>query len=282
MALISALWLSLILSLLAISIILSGRNSALTMSSMLKSQRAYMTAESAANIGIFKVASRAQPWTNEEQSLEIDGIPAQISVTSSKAKLDINLAPPTELARLFRLLGYEADMSETMAYQMADWRDVDALTRIGGGEADLYAAAGQPGPQNRNFRSVSELGAVLSIGEATVICLEPFVTIYSGASDVTTLARLGTLNSIPNMPDITSSAQIFERRGTLAGAVFDITAKTKYSSSTDVVYTKTVRFTGRANDPVWVHGITKGFSPAGKSGAVLPITCPVSEGSENE
>ena len=81
-------------------------------------------------------------------------------------------------------LGLEQDQAQVLANRVADWRDDDDLVRAHGAETPDYAAARLPAPANRPFAVETELARVMGFTPQLVQCVTPFVTTYSGASDI--------------------------------------------------------------------------------------------------
>jgi len=88
-------------------------------------------------------------------SLLPQGYRGTYQIRPTSALVDLNRAPDTLLAALFKAAG-AADPKALVA-AVSDWRDRDSETTPGGAERGYYATLGQPGPSNRPFVAVREL-----------------------------------------------------------------------------------------------------------------------------
>jgi general secretion pathway protein K len=162
------------------------------------------------------------------QRWRIDGTPRStrlfdhdlvLQLTSEAGKIDLNAAPPSLLAALFRSQGLVPDESETLAARVVDWR-----TPLAEGAPDPAAnayreAALTYGPRHGSFRAVGELRLVLGMTDALQDAVAPLVTVYTRSSSVDRgAAGNGVLNVLEEAGDTLAATQLNARsEGTAAG-----------------------------------------------------------------
>lgn len=80
---------------------------------------------------------------------------------SNGAKLDLNRASQSDLERLLTyVLGSGTAQRDSLVAAVLDWRDQDDVPHAAGAERPWYARRERPGPSNRPFVAVEELGRV--------------------------------------------------------------------------------------------------------------------------
>jgi type II secretory pathway component PulK len=110
----------------------------------------------------------AARWRSLARQIEIDrpteGVTCEISVKATGSLLDVNAA---DSAQLFRLLSPIAgSASGALVDAILDWRDVDALPRALGAEADWYAGVGRVPPRNGPIVSAAEILSIRGLDAA--------------------------------------------------------------------------------------------------------------------
>lgn len=111
---------------------------------------------------------------------------AHVSVDfcSETARIDLNKASKALLAGLFGTLGASPDDAEQYADRIIGWRSPPSSASQDK-EESLYQAAGlNYGPRGAPFAHVGELALVLGLPPAMVERAMPFVTVFSGRSEV--------------------------------------------------------------------------------------------------
>ena len=104
---------------------------------------------------------------------------AEILVTRESDRLDLNAADPLAISTLLVELGMDRDRADRLAGAVADFRDPDDLTRLGGAEASAYADAGlDRGPLNRPFRTFEEVGLVLGFDRRVLDAIKARATVW--------------------------------------------------------------------------------------------------------
>lgn len=278
-AMIAALWLSLILALLAIGLISMSRNAVLETKTKTKLEAVWLKAESGISIAKYNIAKRQNRWAPREapytaRIAEDDDL--TVYITSPRGKLDINYASPALLSQIFTLLGYESERAVQMADRLADWRDEDSLTRLYGAErADYQLEGGKQGPANAPFRDVKSIGLVLGMTPQDVNCLTPFLTIYAQSPQIEPASVRGALRPLLGLPEQPDNPVSGFRRSSLAGQVFEVTADVAYSERAKARVIEVFRYTGIPSDPVWTHHQTRTIVAAEDTPLqTIPGECP--------
>jgi general secretion pathway protein K len=105
------------------------------------------------------------------------------------ARVDLNGAPKELLAGLFAGLGARPDDADYYADRIIGWRTKGGENAGQNEEAAAYRTAGLSyGPRQGPFANVGELWLVLGLPQALVEQALPFVTVFSGRTDVDVLA----------------------------------------------------------------------------------------------
>ena len=123
-----------------------------------------------------------------------------VAYQSEASRIDLNLAPKETLAGLFRTLGAQPEDADSYAERIIGWRkkgEVAGEDR----EATAYRVAGiSYKPRQGPFQSTAELWLVLGIPPVLTERALPFLTVYSGQSDVDAEnAAPEVVASLPNM-----------------------------------------------------------------------------------
>jgi general secretion pathway protein K len=108
----------------------------------------------------------------------LDAFTVRVTVTDEAGKIDINSASPTILQGLFVAAGLDVASAQTLAANIADWRN--PLATDSAGTRQRYAQAGlDHGPRHAPFASLEELQAVLGMDPALYEKVAPAITIWS-------------------------------------------------------------------------------------------------------
>jgi len=256
-AIIGALWLSLVLALLALALISMSRDSVLEIKTKTRLDTAWDQAESGISIAKYNIGKRQNRWFPRQSaySAKLGDKEALVDVyvSSPLGKLDINYASPALLSQLFQGLGYEREKSVQMADRIADWRDPDDLTRLNGAEVIDYTLTKLSPPSNEPFRDVQDIRLVLGISPADANCLSPFLTVYAQSANLQPSQVTGILRSILSLPEAQDDVVRGYRRSSLAGQIFEVIADVQYSEQAKVRVKEIFRYTGIPSDPIWIH-----------------------------
>jgi len=119
------------------------------------------------------------------QILRSDGTEVRIKIASEAGKIDINTADQTQLKAVIKAITGDIWQQQQLLDSILDWRDEDDDTRPHGAEKKQYKDAGLTYiPSNRPFQSLDELRLVLGFDDTIFTQIQPWLTIYSGQSEV--------------------------------------------------------------------------------------------------
>jgi general secretion pathway protein K len=204
-ALISVLWITTLLAVIAASFTSSARTESQLAHNTVENAKAEALADGAVHRAVLGLLE-----PEPERAWRVDGTTYRLDygegtvvvrIFDEDAKVDLNAAPPELLDGLLRLLGVEPEQAEILVDRIVDFRDEDDQPEPSGAEDPDYEAAGRAaGAIDRPLVSESELLGVLGMSEALYRRLRPFVTVYSGAEGIDpTRASLDVLRMVPGM-----------------------------------------------------------------------------------
>lgn len=204
-ALLSVLWITGLLAVIAASFASSTRTEA----RLARNQVANAKAEALADGGVHRAVmgllefDPARAWHADRSTHRMrlgDGV-VRISIEDEDGKIDLNAAPMELLAGLLVVLGLSPDEAQMMAERIADYRDPDAEPEPQGAEDPDYLDQGiVAGAADRELMSASELLNVLGMTRVLYERMLPYVTIYSGAEGVDPVrAPRVVLEALPGM-----------------------------------------------------------------------------------
>lgn len=217
-ALVSVLWLIVLLSVLAMGLSYASRQSTHAMISLVGGTQARYLAEGGVQLVIMNLLSRNPAdrllADGEVIDVELPGGLVEITVSDESGKIDINGAREALLARLFYSLEVEQPIADALADAIADFRDDDDLTRLNGAEDPDYLAAGLPqGAKDAPFTSVDELQQVLGMTPDIYQAMLPYVTIYSRHQGINPeVASLQVLMAVSDDSPMSLESYIQQRR----------------------------------------------------------------------
>jgi len=204
-ALVMALWLTVLLTVLASGFAFSMRSEALAARNAVSLARARALADGAVERTAFELM-RPQitgAWKDDGQSHAWADGDASIVATAvdETARIDINSAPDPLIKSLLMSVGGMDDASSTaLVDAIGDWRDPDDLRRPNGAEAPEYQAAGlKYVPANAPFETVFEVSRVLGMTQAVFQRIAPLITVYSHQAGINPkTASRDVLLALPN------------------------------------------------------------------------------------
>ena len=222
-ALVLALWMTVLLTVLASGFAFSMRSEALAARNAVSLAQARAAAEGAVERTAFELSRprMADTWLPDGQPHRwVDGS-ASIVVTAidEGAKIDLNAAPDTLLQSLLMVAGgLDEPAAAALVDAIADWRDPDDLRRPNGAEAPEYAAANlKYAPANAPFETVGEVARVLGMTATVFQRIAPLVTVYSQQPGINTAtASRDVLLVLPNATPESVDAFILQRADALA------------------------------------------------------------------
>ncbi|MDH3715619.1 MAG: general secretion pathway protein GspK [Gammaproteobacteria bacterium] len=188
-ALVTVLWLLVLLSTIAGSYAYAVRTEYSVARNNLQAGKARVLAEAGLNRGIVErlLPPGADRWSIDGTAHRFRFGAGTITVRTQSATglVDLNAAPPAMLGNILRAVGVAAERRDALVDAILDWRDGDDLRRLNGAEARDYrfADAGYL-PANRPFEYPGELALVLGMQPQIYRRLRPFVTVYSRRAQV--------------------------------------------------------------------------------------------------
>ncbi|GGK84860.1 general secretion pathway protein GspK [Amphritea balenae] len=185
LALISVLWVLVLLTLIAGTLSANSRSSALMTRNIVQASQARYAAEAGIQWAFWGllIPPEQTPWIADGSTyqMSLDGIRISAAVEDEYGKIDINIASAEMLQRLLQAADLEAGRAEALADAILDWRDEDDFRRLNGAEDDDYFSAGYSyGAKNAPFDSIDELQRVLGFDKVIFREIRPGITIYSG------------------------------------------------------------------------------------------------------
>src|SRR5262245_45333718 len=123
-----------------------------------------------------------------------------VEYMSESARINLNMAPRAMIAGLFAVLGAQPEAASQFADRVVAWRSPPG-PNAQDEEDGLYRAVGLKYlPRRAPFNSVDELSLVLGLPAAIVERARPFVTVYSGMTDVNVIdAAPEVIAALPGM-----------------------------------------------------------------------------------
>jgi general secretion pathway protein K len=132
----------------------------------------------------------------------VDSMPVEVEVIDLGTRLNINSLSEIDFRNLIFYAVGDAIEAEYLAQAIADWRDVDDLARIRGGERDEYLKAGLLRlPTNTSFHDVEELLDVKGMTQDVFDLISPFLTTIGAAQVNLNTAPVTVLRVLPGMND---------------------------------------------------------------------------------
>jgi len=204
-ALISVLWISALLAVMAASFVSTSRTEARLARNQLESAKAQALADGGvqrAALGLLEFEPE-RVWRADGRvyRLALGEGSVEITIRDEDGKIDINEGSFELLSGLFVALDLDDAAAESLAARIIDFRDDDSDPEPQGAEDPAYVAAGQmDGAADRPFVAESELLRVLGMTEALYRRIRPHVTVHSGSDGVDpTRATRAVLEALPGI-----------------------------------------------------------------------------------
>jgi general secretion pathway protein K len=218
-ALIIALWLTVLLTVIAAGFAYSMRTEALAAQNAVALARARTLADGAIyRVAFEMIRPRAvnDPWQSNGlvHTWEEDGLSIAANAVDESGKIDLNAASDQLLKNYFQsAAGVDADTAARLADCIDDWKDADDLKRPLGAESPDYKAAGLSyTPANAPFETVAELQRVLGMTPAIYAAVAGNLTVFSKQSGVNPpYASRAVLLALPNATPEVVDAYIAQR-----------------------------------------------------------------------
>lgn len=222
-ALVLALWLTVLLTVIASGFAFSMRSEALAARNAVSLAQARAVADGAVERTAFELMRPRMPdaWTFDGQPHQWAeaGATVMTTVVDEAAKIDINRAPDLLLRNMLIVVGgLDETAASALVDAIVDWRDPDELRRPNGAELSEYRAANLDyGPANAPFETIGEAARVLGMTAALFRRIAPVITVYSGQPGVNAAtAERNVLLAIPNTTAEAVDAYIALRTQALA------------------------------------------------------------------
>lgn len=188
-ALVLVLWIIVLLSVIGVS---HSRNVRIDMQiarNHLESAKARSLAESGLNRAIMELFNKDEEnrwlFNGELNYLEFNDGLVQVMIRNTAGLVDINIASPEVLQTLLTMVDMDDRDRMALVDAILDWRDSDELKHLEGAEDTEYKIEGLPyGTPDHNFFSIGELRYVLGMETPIFNALSPYITVFSGLSDV--------------------------------------------------------------------------------------------------
>lgn len=217
------LWILTLLSLMAGSFVLTMRRESGVTIALKHNAEAIAVSESALVLAeyMLQLPDQTQRWLVDGSIYQIirrDISVTRIRIVSETGKIDINTANPNLLAAVIKTVTSDKFAEQKLLNSILDWRDEDDDPRMQGAEKKEYQDAGLSYlPTNKPFQSLEELQMVLGMNQAIFTQIQPWITIYSGQSDVNVQEALpDVLNIINNDTDYKPATPAATNQGTAA------------------------------------------------------------------
>jgi general secretion pathway protein K len=216
-ALILALWLTVLLTVIASGFAFSMRTEALAARNALTLAQARAAADGAVERTAYELGRPRLPgaWTADGtlRTWQDGDVTLRVTAVDEAARIDLNVASDALLRSMLASVGVEPDRAIHLAQAIEDWRDPDDLKRPNGAEVDDYRQAGLAyGPGNGPFETVADVARVLGMTGEVYERLVPLVTVYSrqaGVNPVT--ASREVLLALPNVTPEAVDAFVAQR-----------------------------------------------------------------------
>jgi general secretion pathway protein K len=222
-ALVLALWLTVLLTVLASGFAFSMRTEALAVRNAVALAQVRAIADGAVERTAFELMrpQLANVWKPDGQPHRFVDGEATVVVTAvdEAAKIDINTAPDPFLKNLLMVIGGLDDAAASkLVDAIDDWRDPDDLRRPNGAELPEYRAANlKYGPANAPFETIGESARVLGMTADVYNRIAPAITVYSRQPGVNpATADRSVLLALPNATDESVDAFIAQRAQAIA------------------------------------------------------------------
>jgi len=222
-ALVLALWLTVLLTVIASGFAFSMRTEALAVRNAVSLAQVRAIADGAVERGAFELMRPqvANVWKADGQPHRFVDGEATVVVTAidEAARIDVNTASDPFLKNLFVVIGGLDDSAAAkLVDAIADWRDPDELRRPNGAELPEYRAANlKYGPANAPFETIGEVARVLGMTAELYQRIAPAITVYSHQPGINpATAERSVLLALPNATAEAVDAFIAQRAQALA------------------------------------------------------------------
>jgi general secretion pathway protein K len=272
-ALVMVLWTTMIVALIAASVMTMARSDATMSHVRRRAAEQAALADAGIDLAILRLldldAARRPPMGATPFDVWFDGLRMTARVQDESGKVDLNAAPGPLLLRLLMSAGLDEATAQTETDRILDWREPGDLCRLNGAKREDYRDAGLPyGPRLGPFPAVAELKLVLGITPDLFARLAPAITVYSQQSGIDqSVAPREALLALPGLDEAAVDAILLARhpadadtaepggpaaRQDLSGHAFTVSATVTQAGSS-VTRTAVIRLSGSMQRPIWIY-----------------------------
>ncbi len=217
-ALVSVLWVLMLLTLMATGLSLNSRSQAQQSRNLTHAAQVRHAADAGLQLALLALAQpqQRQPWLADGSPylVQLDDIDIQVALFNESGRIDLNAAGPELLDGLLATLDLDDSLRGQLVDTIMDWRDGDEQRRLNGAEADDYLAAGLDyGPANAPFPAVEEVQRVLGMTPEIYRRIKHSLTIRNPRNAIHPLyAPRQVLLALPGTDEATVDQFIEDRR----------------------------------------------------------------------
>jgi general secretion pathway protein K len=262
--LVSVIWGVALLSVLAVSFLLTGTTSQRLARNEANSAQIEAVAKAAvarAALGLLDPHPETR-WRADGVPYEFgfDGTHIRVQIQDELGRIDLNHADEPVLVSLFQSVGLDFQSASSLVDKILDWRDASPFKRLNGAKDRDYRAAGYAyRPRNGAFQSLDELKLVMGMTDQLFRRVEPALTIYSGKQFLDPqVAPREALLALPTMDENRVAALIAARAGQppfsglpLPGRAFAVSARIEWGEKA-TGREAVIRMTDDPAQPFWI------------------------------
>ena len=181
-ALISVLWVLLLLSALAATTLYIARTNAVLTHRTLQIAQAQAAADAAIVDTVAKLSDdQINRRTAANGFSEPDNMQVSVSVAYESGRIDVNTVDDQLLLAFLQSQGLTPDTAAILLDELRDWQDTDSVPRDHGAEIADYQARGlKISPRNGPLESIEELRQIPSWRAQHLDCWMDSLTVYTG------------------------------------------------------------------------------------------------------
>jgi general secretion pathway protein K len=202
--LVAVIWLAGLIAAITTGFAVKVRIDAMTASNIVHNTQAELIADGMARLTAWRLATDTVPHIADSSPMRCRWNKAalvEVRIQDQAGLADLNVLPPAFFEEFIKGLGVDTISAKQIAAAMMDFRDVDGVAQLGGGEGVSYVNRSY-GPKNAPFEAVEELEQVPGITEMLYRTLLPLVTVHAAQPGIdyqTAPAALrGAFNEAPN------------------------------------------------------------------------------------
>ena len=217
-ALVSVLWLLLLLTVLASGLSVNSRNQARQSGNIAHATQLHHGADAGLQLALLALAQTAdqQPWLADGSPYVVPfgDMEVYVALFNESGRININTAGPELIDGLLATVEPDDALRARLTDAIMDWRDGDDLRRLNGAELDDYRAAGlNYGPANAPFTSVEELQLVLEMTPVLYRKIRHSLTLRNPRRGINPqFAPRQVLLALPGVSESTADQFIEDRR----------------------------------------------------------------------